>query len=249
MKEPIIHDKLYSSKFKFIVLGAGRSGTSLLAGMIDQHPTIEMEFYKFANEYLRGQALDDNQATLFYDRTRFFVASCICVANQSSKPMWGNKITTEQVEGLNEHNLYNSPSIDILNGFFNDVLYTLKIVYILRDGRACIQSKLKRTDQSLERACESWKYAVSVYGFLRHRPHTHCIRFETLVTNPINTLKGVLSFLGVDYDPCVLKGTMSPKMMEIYRRPIVDASRAWDFDHDHPCVASIAEALEICGYR
>ena len=46
-----------SSSFSLLVLGAGRSGTSLLAAMLDQHPGIEMGLELFANDTLRGKGL------------------------------------------------------------------------------------------------------------------------------------------------------------------------------------------------
>ncbi|MDO8861186.1 sulfotransferase [Haliea sp. E1-2-M8] len=239
------------SRFRFLIVGAGRSGTSLLTALLDQHSRLEVGFEVGSIDCLRGRALVDEPARLFQQRTGAFVERCIAAAAESSAAMWGNKITTEQLAGLNKHNLYHAPPLDILDAFFNNVLAELRVIYLLRDGRACVQSKLARTAQSLEQACESWRYAVAVYEFLQQRPNTLFLRFEDLVLAPERELGRVLEFLGVEFEPAIVsgEGTMHPGMPPAYRRPGIDPGRATDLDTAHPCVALIAPELRRCGYH
>ena len=237
-----------NNKFRFMLLGAGRSGTSLLAALMDEHPEIEVGFELYGNACLRGQDIPDNRDTMFYDRSGSFIERCMQQADGAEKSIWGNKITTEKLGGLNKHNLYNQPPVPVLDTFFNQYLANVKVIYILRDGRACIQSKLRRTKQSLESAVTWWKYAVEIYEFLQPRPQTLFVRYESLVAQPANTLTEIFRFLGVEYDPQVLQGTMSPKLLETYRNPGINQTLAHNFDHQHPCVPMIHAELSRCGY-
>ncbi len=238
------------SRFRFLIVGAGRSGTSLLTALLDQHSQLEVGFEVGSIDCLRGRALEDEPARLFQQRSGAFVERCLAAAAASPAALWGNKITTEQLAGLNKHNLYHVPPLDILDAFFNDVLKGLPVIYLLRDGRACVQSKLARTAQSLEQACDSWRYAVTVYEFLQQRPRTLFMRFENLVLNPERELGRALDLLGVDFEPGLTggAGTMHPGMPPAYRRAGIDPGRATDLDSTHPCVALIEPELKRCGY-
>ncbi|MEQ9462411.1 MAG: sulfotransferase [Haliea sp.] len=238
------------SRFRFLIVGAGRSGTSLLTALLDQHSQLEVGFEVGSVECLRGRALEDEPARLFQQRSGAFIERCLAAAAASPRGLWGNKITTEQLAGLNKHNLYHTPPLDILDAFFNVVLQDLPVIYLLRDGRACVQSKLARTAQSLEQACDSWRYAVAVYEFLQPRPRTLFLRFEDLVLSPERELGRVLGLLGLDFEPGMVSaaGTMHPGMLPAYRRPGIEPGRATDLDRTHPCVALIEPELKRCGY-
>lgn len=238
------------TRFQFLLVGAGRSGTSLLTALLDQHSQLAVGFEVGSIAYLRGRELEDEPQRLFAQRTGAFVDACLQAAAASDAALWGNKVTTEQLAGLNKHNLYHVPPLNILQAFFNEALAGVRVIYLLRDGRACIQSKLSRTQQSLEQACESWRYAVEVYEFLQSRPDTLFLRFEKLVANPEGELARVLDFLGLDFEPSIVsaKSTMHPGMPSAYRRQGIDPARGIDVDADHPCVPLIRDALQRAGY-
>lgn len=238
------------TRFRFLIVGAGRSGTSLLTALLDQHSQLEVGFEVGSIAYLRGRELDDEPQRLFEQRTGAFVDCCLRAAADSDAALWGNKVTTEQLAGLNKHNLYHVPALDVLDAFFNETLAGLKIIYLLRDGRACVQSKLSRTAQSLEQACESWRYAVEVYTFLQSRPNTLFLRFEELVADPRAELARVLDFFGLTFESSIVSehSTMHPGMPPAYRRAGIDAARGRDINLDHPCVPLIEDALQRTGY-
>lgn len=245
---PNTHKLLSDSPFRFLIIGVGRSGTSLLTGLLDAHSQLEVGFEQHADECLRGKALEENHNTMFFDRASAFIENNIASARASAKPVWGNKITTEQLGGLNKHNIYNAPPIDVLDTFFNQMVPGLKIIYLLRDGRACIASKLKRTPQSLEQACNGWKYGVGIYEFLQTRPQTLLLRFENLVQDPVAILTRCCEFIGVPFEEAMLRGTMNEKIPPAYRRLGVESDRGQHFDKEHPCVTLIDAELRRCGY-
>ncbi|WP_290738948.1 sulfotransferase [Haliea sp.] len=238
------------TRFRFLIVGAGRSGTSLLTALLDQHSQLEVGFEVGSIAYLRGRALDDEPDRLFEQRSGAFLDCCLQSAAASEAALWGNKVTTEQLAGLNKHNLYHVPPLNVLDAFFNGTLAGLKVIYLLRDGRACVQSKLSRTPQGLEQACESWRYAVEVFEFLQTRPQTLFLRFEELVADPQRELARVLDFLDLSFEPGIVSpdSTMHPGMPPAYRRAGIDPARGRDIDVDHPCVPLIRDALQRAGY-
>src|SRR5690606_32623928 len=129
----------------FFVIGAGRGGTSLLAAMLDCHSKLEVGFERFAFDYLLGEKLSGRNSSDLNSRLQYFKTSCQKQANSSSH-YWGNKITTEQIAALGECEGAEWPVY--AESFRAKVIGEKKIIFIVRDGRACIQSKMKRTGQN-----------------------------------------------------------------------------------------------------
>ncbi len=234
------------SKFKFIIVGTGRSGTSLLASLLDTHPDIHVEFELFAEHYLRGKGIAEHQSTLFSDRAYGFLDACERVASTCRKNIWANKITTESIRGLYKHNMFNTPPIPVLNEFFDVVMQGKKVVFILRDGRSCIKSKMGRKPQPVDKAIDNWKAAVEFYRFLKDRDGTLCIKFEDLVSNTKSCLDTVFQFLEVESCIDIDQATRNKKMPSYYRRNSIDPGRALDLDNRY--VTEIKDELKFCGY-
>jgi hypothetical protein len=239
-----------ADNFGFLVIGAGRGGTSLLAGLLDSHDRLEVGFEMFSEGYLAGAALRAAGPDIFGTRVRAFLQACIEEAARHPDRIFGNKITTEHVFGLEDHNAANPDApIDVLDAFFNRHLAGRKIVFILRDGRTCVRSKVARTGQSVELACARWKYSVEVYRFLTSRHDNNlCIRFEDLLLSPAPTLTDVCAFLGVPYQESMLQGTRNRKARPEYRQERIDASRLALDEIPAGCIERIRDDLERCGY-
>ena len=62
--------------FQFLVVGAGRGGTSLLAGLLDYHESLEVKFEHFSEGYLAGVALTAPGPDIFEARVKAFVRAC-----------------------------------------------------------------------------------------------------------------------------------------------------------------------------
>lgn len=156
--------------FKFLIIGAGRGGTSLLAGLLDYHSQLEVGIELYTHEYLLGKRLPEADAQQFRARGRAFVEACEQEAAKHVDRILGNKITTEQLYWLESHNTVHADAqIDVFDTFFNDLLGGLKMIFILRDGRTCIRSKMKRNAVSFEAACDRWLYSVAVQNSLFSR--------------------------------------------------------------------------------
>lgn len=238
----------------FLLVGAGRSGTSLLTALLDQHSALTVGFEVGGTGGLRGRSILERSGRVLEDRIEAFLHACSEAAAAAPTPRWGNKITTEQLAGLNRHNLHQAlrgePAEAILEAFFNRALARVPVIYLMRDGRACVDSKMRRAGQDLAQACDNWLYAVEVHDFLRGRDKTLFLRFEDLVANPRGELTRVLDFLGLTFESAQLseQGTAHPSMPAAYRRAGIEADRAAAPAADHPALPRIGAALRRCGY-
>jgi hypothetical protein len=235
--------------FRFLIIGAGRGGTSLLAGLLDYHPQIEVAF-EFRARVLLGKGLAHTGSELFQKRASAFIEACKKEASKYPGLLWGNKITTEQLYGLEHHNKYNPDNrIDTLDIFFNQYLMDKQVVFILRDGRNCIHSKVRRKGQPFEKAARWWQYSVECYRFFRTR-HTKsiCIRFEDLIRNPEEIMMEICRFLKVTYYNEILSGTGNTKIRSEYRQNRFDQSKAIPAALPGHILDMIEDDLRYTGY-
>ena len=197
--------------FEFLVIGAGRSGTSLLAGLLDSHPRLELGFEQDSQAILLAAGEPSRR------RAVRFRSRCEEYALGFPKQRWGNKITTEQIRGLEEDG--RDPA-EVLAHFFDEVMKGITKIYILRDGRTCVRSKVNRNRGRLtiEEASRRWCYSVFVHDFLKERDDAVVLRFEDLVADARSVLTPVCDRLGVAWNDAMLAGTRNEKMLPEYRR-------------------------------
>jgi hypothetical protein len=151
---------------------------------------------------------------------------------------------------LEDHNLANpEATIDILDTFFNRHLTIQSIIFVLRDGRACVNSKVQRTGQSMEAACRKWQFSVKCYKFFKmlHQNNV-CIRFEDLLLDPKATLTSICSFLEIPYHEEMLQGVANRKMRPEYQNTKIDRSMARRADLPEEYLNMIRDDLRDCGY-
>ena len=202
----------------FLVIGMGRGGTSLLAACFAGHPHVVMK-----NEFNTIQILlgDDfpllSTTRLVDERLAAFRAICDEDASHHPGKAWGNKVTTEQIGGLEEHNMLNSPGIDTVERFFN-ALSGYRIVFITRNAASCIELKVRRTGQPFVRAAIRWCYGVRVFERLIELGGITCwCNYEELVVDPRTTLQRLSHSLGLDFDENMLAQTSNGLLMGEYQ--------------------------------
>ena len=241
---------MFNDNFKFLIVGAGRGGTSLLAGLLDYHPDLEVGFELYASAYLMGNKLPYSGPKLLQKRAKTFADACKRHAKNHSQAPWGNKITTEQIYALEADALANNPnSPDVLNTLFNKYLKRRKVVFILRDGRACINSKINRTGQPMDLASERWQYSVKCYRFFQTgHAYNVCVRFEDLLLKPTETLTRICDFLEIPYTDEMLKGTGNDKMLADYQSDKLDTSKIKPAKLPEEYMLKITDDLKYCGY-
>lgn len=242
---------MLDSNFKFIIIGAGRGGTSLLMGLLDYHSRLEV-FNEYASiSHLMGRDFRCETDKIIQQRITAFIELCQAKASVTPDKICGNKITTEQLHALEEHNIKNPDAkCDIFNVFFNQYLKNYKKIFILRDGRACVNSKVKRTGRhSMETACKRWKYSVGVYKYLQTCDDTITIKFEDLLFHPEITLQKVCKFLGVSFEKNMLNGVSNKKLMPVYQNTRLMIEKTKTIDLPEKYLAFIKDDLAYCNYK
>ena len=207
--------------------------------LLDAHSRIEV-----APEHASACLMDQSQGLA--DRVDAFKQACLEDAGRYPDKTWGNKITTEQLGALATG--APAPDVDMLSHFFNDAFASIKAIFILRDGRTCVRSKVTRTGQSYETACARWNYSVEVYKYLSHDPKRHLlVKFEDLLRTPSAVLSRITAFLGIPYEDGMLSGTDSPKLPPGYRNSTLklDRSQVGPRADWHRL---IDDNLRFCGY-
>jgi len=249
----------HRGRFDLLVLGAGRGGTSLVGSLLDSHPRLTVALEDGAREHLvRGPHERGIDKEL---RLKNFQKSCRRAARKAPTRHWGNKLTTEQLDVLYPATwdtlwspqsplLERAPYTDFHEEVGRQLLLPLRLIYVSRDGRACIHSKQQRTGTSYPQALYRWKAALPWWHWLRHRhPQWHWLRYEDLLRAPEAELRRLCAFLELPYDPAMLAGPASNRIHEDYRQPHLDAHKATVPPEAQAYREDIAEELRTWGYH
>jgi len=79
----------------------------------------------------------------------------------------------------------------------------VKFVYIIRNGSNVVQSMTKFSgfrQQSFEKNCKSWAESVEKYRYLLALDSAIVVRHEQLVEDPDEIFQKIFSFIGIDYN-------------------------------------------------
>lgn len=237
------------SNFKFIIIGAGRGGTSLITGLLDYHSRLEVLTEYASISHLMGRDFQCDEDKIIQQRITSFISLCKAKAGETPDKIWGNKITTEQLHALEDHNIKNSDAqIDVFEVFLKQYFKNYKKIFILRDGRACVNSKVNRTGQSMQTACDKWRYSVSVYKYLKACDNSISIKFENLLTHPEITLQEVCHFLAIAFEKNMLNGVANEKLMPEYQNTSLMTEKARTIDLPKQYFDQIKDDLAYCNY-
>lgn len=232
-------------KFNILVLGSGRGGTSLIASLLDAHPQLEIALEAHAQKHLVFSAQGPDEQEL-NRRLKNFIKACEKDAKQSHFPRWGNKITTEQLGFLEAL----APPLTARKQIYAKLVQSKKIIFITRDGRSCIQSKMRRTHCDLNTAVNYWKHSVNYLAFLRAQADAQLftLRFEDLLLQPEIELTKVCRFLDLDYHPQMLTGTASNRIHSDYRQGEINSEKVVLNAEALAIGQHISEELNYLGY-
>ncbi len=234
--------------FDFLIVGAGRGGTSLIAALLDYHSRLEVGFEYCSAACLMDEALDT--AT----RLSKFQSLCEQEASRYLNKSWGNKITTEHIMALHLSNeaVLGWDNEQTFKQVFEQTFADKKVLFILRDGRSCILSKVRRTGKPIDLMCQRWLYSVACYRYLIEKKNPdryYLFKFEQLLTQPVKVLQGVCEFLDIPYEQAMLQGVNNPKMRPDYRSSTINAEKISYEEQLPPALLELIKpALKYCQY-
>lgn len=210
----------------FFIVGMGRSGTTLLRLMLNQHPNIAIPY---ESGFLADYA---SRAGSFgsWDDDRTIRRAAEELLAEPSVTRWDHvfdledvisRVVTRSPGGVVDA-LYRAYSAakgkarwgdksDYLDRMheINQLLPGVQFIHIIRDGRDVASSVLKQAfgPDDIIRAAEWWNehlwVARRIGAFLG--PDRYCeVRYEDLVMEPERELRRLCAFLGEDYSPALL---------------------------------------------
>ena len=184
-------ERLPGRRRYLLLIGAPRSGTTLLAAMIGRHTDVGMlnedvgrGFRKIMSKPLTGNKL--------------------CVPNQIrmsrrglSRFRWLKKL------GL----VHEAPKSRFCIEDYLE-LPNLKVVAIIRDGSDSISSMVARGRNRLSKAARRWSEAmITIYQLReRYRNRVFVLVFDDLILQPENSMRKVCEFLDLPFEERMLEG-------------------------------------------
>jgi Sulfotransferase family len=174
-----------------LLLGAPRSGTTLLATMIGRHTDVGM-----LNEdpgrgigKVLGKAVTGNK---------------LCVPNQIRLRSHGSL----QLRWLKRVGLATEAPASVYSIEDYLELPNLKVLAIIRDGNDTVASIMTRGKNRLRKAARRWSEAIETIYTLRQRfgPRVLVVAFDDLVLQPDTVLHRICSFLEIEFQDRMMDG-------------------------------------------
>jgi Sulfotransferase family len=175
-----------------LLIGAPRSGTTLLATMIGRHTDVGM-----VNEDVTGRA----------------------IRKVLGKQLTGNKLCVPNQIQLRRRDFFAARLLKRL-GVIGEApkskycirdyleLPNLKVIAIIRDGSASISSMMVRGGARLRKAARRWAEAIETIDEINRQYHERVlvVAFEDLLLQPEKTLRKICTFLNVNFQEPMLHG-------------------------------------------
>jgi hypothetical protein len=200
-------ERLPGRRRYLLLIGAPRSGTTLLAAMIGRHTDVGMlnedigrGFRKILSKPLSGNKLCvPNQIRMS--------------RNQLLRWRWLKKLGV----------LREAPKSQFCIEDYLE-LPNLKIVAIIRDGQDSMGSMMVRGRNRLRKAARRWSEAIiTIYKLReRYRNRVFVVVFDDLILQPEKSMRKLCEFLGLAFEEQMLEGhTFNSR----YPNPGLDASK------------------------
>ena len=205
-----------------LIIGPPRSGTTLLAGLVAEHPRagVTMEGMGHDARYLMGVKVWANK---------------LCVPNQITlEPVPDQRTLYRRLEDglravlgrprlrgkIRDHDpAYYTPPKHRQTTIQTYVdQWGADILAIVRDPDQTVASMQKRGNErlSLDQARHRWAKAIHIIKNTHERwpGRVHFVTFADLLLDTENTLKGVCKYLGVEFEPNMLNGYINTPQYE-----------------------------------
>jgi protein-tyrosine sulfotransferase len=170
----------------------------LIVALFESHRLFHIWDTDLRSAYQQAMQLDRSERSL----ARIIDMIFACYANQHfpEASIWGDQ----------------SPIHTFFLPWVTSIFPRAKYLHIVRDGRDVISSFVARGD-NLEEATYRWLEAVrrALHLGKRLAPDQWSeIQYEQLVSRPVESLKMISRFVGIDYTPCMLDFWQAPTTVE-----------------------------------
>lgn len=186
-----------------LIVGAPRSGTTLLTAMIGRHSAAAM-----LNENYE-RALDDVLS-------KPVVGNKLCIPNhielETKKPRWVRFFGSWLHHALYRRGYFRyRPEASLSIQDYLTFYPNLKLIGIIRDGNAVVSSIMRRGQQPQAVAEHRWRRSIEILTQLAdtQSERLFLLSFDQLVTKPDATMRTVADFLDLPFEPGMLEGYAS----------------------------------------
>ncbi len=174
---------------KLLVLGAPRSGTSLLAGMIGAHPNVAMLREDYAGSMGKIVGKD-------------VVANKVCIPNQIGfSNTWWNRLLRRY-----GYTFFRGYSVVSIEDYMSDS--TMRVVGVVRSPYAVVESMIRRGGLVKSAAYARWAKSTIMLAEMskRYQDRILIISFESLVQDPHKAMLIVCDHLSLEYSDSMMMG-------------------------------------------
>jgi len=210
----------------FFIVGAGRSGTTLLQIMLANHPDItvahETRFYtSLRRKYLEKWGEVDNSSKFVHAIEFALNSKNIKELNldkakvrqlcEAGIPSWETIFLAILTNLADKHHTTRigekSPAHILHLGLLKDRFQNAKFIHIVRDPRAVVLSQIqlpryRREYYNILGLCRNWHSKINLHRKYREilGPERYfTLKYEDLVHNPQDTLRSICKFINVEF--------------------------------------------------
>jgi hypothetical protein len=211
------------------LIGAERSGTTLLRLMLDEHPLISwLEEFEYAVDFVSSDNWPDiNSYVKWLETHRIFLSAGFSVNSSLDYPSLVKSFLAQKQEqdkkpiiGATCHRHYDR---------LIEIFPQARFIYLLRDPRDVARSNIGMGwAGNVWKGVDKWIGAEKLWAKVKGKIGKNTfieIRYEELVVSPESTLKAICHFLDVDYDSKMISYDLhstylkpDPKLIEQWKR-------------------------------
>ncbi len=213
------------------VCGPNRSGTSLLYALLASHPHISMvqrtDMWRYFYDQYGDLSQSDNfenclEALLRYRRVTRLEPDAARIRREfwQGPPTYGRLFSlihehyAEQVgrSRWGDKSLHTEHHADQV---FAEIPHA-KMIQVVRDPRDRYASEQKKYNASVASATSKWLASTraAIQNLQRYPDHYMVVRYESLASSPVETLRQVCDFIGEPYFPVMLAMQGAPEHLE-----------------------------------
>jgi len=225
-------------KEPIFLVGSERSGTTLARLMLDHHPLLAF-FCEFEYSILRvsdeGEWPDLEDYIKYLEADRIFQAARVTIDKTLAFPHLVNSFLVQKRDRDAK------PFVGATVHYHFDRLLRIwpdaRFIHLLRDGRDVARSSIEMGwAGNMYTAVDQWIHAESLWEEMcKKLPESRRIevRYESLVSEPVETLTRICNWMGIPYDPEMLSycerstyGPPSPKAIGQWKRKLTPSEAA-----------------------